>query len=190
MQNTSGRLPPVRTSNLQPLIYMNPIYSFPPIEPEQARVLILGSIPGIASLEAQQYYAHPRNAFWTIMGELFGALPELPYHERVEILKAKGIAVWDVLESCVRVGSLDASIDDRSLQVNDFVGFFRRHPEIRHVFFNGAKAEQSFRRYALTRLEQIQLNYTRLPSTSPAHAGMSLRAKSDAWHNAIKTILL
>ncbi|WP_151705085.1 DNA-deoxyinosine glycosylase [Nitrincola alkalilacustris] len=164
---------------------MTQIYSFPPIEPENARILILGSMPGVASLKAQQYYAHPRNAFWPIMGELFGAHPELPYHERVEILKAEGIAVWDVLESCVRVGSLDASIDSSSLRVNDFSSFFRRHPQIRHVFFNGAKAEQSFRRHALPELRLDYLSYTRLPSTSPAHAAMSFDSKLNNWSKAL-----
>lgn len=167
---------------------MNPIYSFPPIEPENAKILILGSIPGIASLKVQQYYAHPRNAFWPIMGELFGAFPELPYHERVNILKAEGVAVWDVLQSCVRIGSLDASIDESSLQVNDFESFFRRHPEIRHVFFNGAKAEQSFRRYAQPVIGCSQLHYTRLPSTSPAHAAISLSEKSAAWQKFMASL--
>ncbi|WP_409524655.1 DNA-deoxyinosine glycosylase [Nitrincola sp. MINF-07-Sa-05] len=169
---------------------MTPIYSFPPIEPENARILILGSMPGVASLEAQQYYAHPRNAFWPIMGELFGAHPELPYHNRVEILKAEGIAVWDVLESCVRVGSLDADIDEGSLKVNDFESFFRRHPDIRHVVFNGAKAEQSFRRYALPELRLDYLSYTRLPSTSPAHAAMKLENKCKAWQTIYHVLYL
>ena len=160
---------------------MTPIYSFPPIEPKSARILILGSMPGVASLKAQQYYAHPRNAFWPIMGELFGAHPELPYHERVRLLKAQGVAVWDVLASCVRPGSLDADIDENSVLVNDFETMFARHPQLKAVFFNGAKAEQSFLRHVVTRVDYSHLQLTRLPSTSPAHAAMSLSEKVQTW---------
>ncbi|MFM9980077.1 MAG: DNA-deoxyinosine glycosylase, partial [Burkholderiales bacterium] len=106
-------------------------------------------MPGAASLAADQYYAHPRNHFWPIMGRLFGAGPELPYAKRVRRLKSCGIAVWDVLESCVRPGSLDADIEEGSIAVNDFAGFFDAHPRIGAVFFNGAKAESAYRRHVL-----------------------------------------
>ena len=106
-------------------------------------------MPGAASLAAGQYYAHPRNHFWPIMGRLVGAGPELPYAKRVRRLKSCGIAVWDVLESCVRPGSLDADIEEGSIAVNDFAGFFDAHPRIGAVFFNGAKAESAYRRHVL-----------------------------------------
>jgi len=99
------------------------IRSFPPVATSEARVLILGSMPGIASLTAGQYYAHPRNAFWRIMGKLVGAGPENPYDERLRILKKGGIALWDVLDSCVRPGSLDANISNET--PNDFAIFLQ-----------------------------------------------------------------
>jgi hypoxanthine-DNA glycosylase len=146
-----------------------------------ASVLILGSMPGQASLRAQQYYAHPRNAFWQIQGELFGAHPQLPYAERLSILQSQGIALWDVLASCFRPGSLDSDIEASSAIANDFSTFFRRHPKIRRVFFNGAKAAETFQRDVLPRLDASGLDYQRLPSTSPAHAGMSFAQKLAAW---------
>src|SRR4029077_16189116 len=101
---------------------MSRVQSFPPIVSQQSKVLILGSMPGEASLKADQYYAHPRNAFWPIMGELFGAGPSLPYQERVALLQSTGVALWDSLQACVRPGSLDASITNEA--ANDFPGFF------------------------------------------------------------------
>jgi double-stranded uracil-DNA glycosylase len=155
------------------------IRSFPPLAAPDARVLVLGSMPGEASLAAGQYYAHPRNLFWPIIGELFGFPGDAPYAERVAALRGAGIALWDVLESCRRQGSLDSAIvDDRA---NDFAVFLARHRQIRQVFFNGAKAEASFRRRVLPTLGMIELDCRRLPSTSPAHAGMSRAAKLAAW---------
>ena len=95
---------------------MSPVQSFPPIVSPQSKLLILGSMPGEASLKAGQYYAHPRNAFWHIMGELFGAGPSLPYQERVATLQSIGVALWDSLQACIRPGSLDASIKERGGQ--------------------------------------------------------------------------
>ena len=162
---------------------MRRVRSFPPLEDRHARVLVLGSMPGAASLAAGQYYAHPRNHFWPIMGRLFGAGPDLPYAKRVRRLKSCGIAVWDVLESCVRPGSLDADIEESSIAVNDFARFFDAHPGISAVFFNGAKAESAYRRHVLKGLPPpaCRLPVHRLPSTSPAHAALSLEGKLAAW---------
>jgi hypoxanthine-DNA glycosylase len=141
-------------------------------------------MPGAASLAARQYYAHPRNAFWPIMGRLFGAAPHLSYEQRVDILRAAGVAVWDSLQACVRPGSLDSDITEEV--ANDFATFFAAHPRIHHVFFNGAKAEAAFRRHALPSLVDSRHVFTRLPSTSPAHAALDLRTKLKAWR-AVKT---
>ncbi len=161
------------------------IQSFPPIENPTAHILILGSMPGKESLRAGQYYAHPRNAFWTIMGELVGAAPALPYEARIKKLKSAGIALWDVLASCKRHSSMDADIEAGSICANDFASFFRAHPHIAHVFFNGTMAEQCFHKYVQPTLEQglenRPLHYLRLPSTSPANASMSYRQKLNAW---------
>lgn len=158
------------------------VRSFPPIENTRARALILGSMPGGASLAASQYYAHPQNLFWRIVCDLLGAPAGLTYAGRTRLLKANGIALWDVLESCVREGSLDSSIEEASIAVNNFAAFYRRHPGIDRVFFNGAKAEASYRRYVLAQGADIPpLEYLRLPSTSPAHATLSLAQKRRAW---------
>lgn len=156
--------------------------SFPPIADPQARLLILGSMPGVASLRAKQYYAHPQNQFWRIVTALLSLPPDLPYDARTQALRQHHVALWDVLHSCVREGSLDTAIDEE--QPNNFARFFKTHPRIERVFFNGAKAEASFRRHGL-RDKFPHLKYARLPSTSPAHAGMNLQTKQAAWASAI-----
>lgn len=161
-------------------------HSFPPVADHNARILILGSMPGQRSLDAQQYYAHPYNTFWKIMGELVGAQPQLPYEQRLELLKRSGIALWDVLHSCTRAGSLDSDIQHE--QANDFEDFFTNHPDITHVYFNGAKAEQSFRKFVSGKQQIPELALHRLPSTSPAHAGMTYTEKSQIWLAALLMI--
>ena len=161
---------------------MSQVHSFPPIADAQARVLILGSMPGKLSLQAQQYYAHPSNAFWPILGDLVGAHADLSYQARTQVLKANSIALWDVLKSCTREGSLDSDIDDASIIANDFASFHRAHPDIAYVFFNGAKAEACYRKHVLpSHSMAAQLHYQRLPSTSPAHASLTRAQKLKAW---------
>lgn len=163
---------------------MSVVRSFPPIARSDARVLVLGSMPGIASLQAGQYYAHARNAFWSIMGELFGFDPRAPYPLRQEALHAVGVAVWDVLQSCVRAGSLDSMIETDTEVPNDFAAFFAAHRRISHVFFNGATAEACFRRHVLPAMPHAAIHaiqLARLPSTSPANASWPLSRKQAAW---------
>lgn len=159
---------------------MTEVCSFPPIAAADARVLILGSMPGVASLRAGQYYAHPRNLFWPIVGQLVGAYPALAYRRRIDALKAARIALWDVLASCVRVGSLDADIERASQTPNDFAAFFASHRAITYVFFNGSQAQQSFTRLVKTCAGR-NLVLERLPSTSPAHAALTFQQKLAAW---------
>ena len=161
-----------------------PVHSFPPIAALRARVLILGSMPGDASLAAGHYYAHPRNLFWPIMGALVDAGPALPYEARVSRLQDAGIALWDVIAECVRPGSLDARILAGSVVVNALPGFLSRHPSIELVCFNGATAESLFKRHVLP-LVDAPPTLVRLPSTSPAHASLGLPAKLDSWRSAI-----
>lgn len=168
---------------------MSRVQCFAPVEDAAASALILGSMPGRASLAAGEYYAHPRNVFWRIMGELSGAHPGLPYEDRLQILKASGIALWDVLHSCIREGSLDSGIVEFSTVPNDFKSFFLRHPNITQVLFNGTKAEECFRRHVQPSLSRDSLQYQRLPSTSPAHAGMPYGKKLDAWRSALRNPL-
>ncbi|GAB2903129.1 DNA-deoxyinosine glycosylase [Uliginosibacterium flavum] len=168
---------------------MSLITSFPPIATPDARLLILGSMPGIASLQAQRYYAHPHNQFWPILGILLGFDPAEAYAIRCARLGAAHVAVWDVLQSCVRPGSLDADIDATSAIPNDFAAFLATQPQIRHIFFNGGAAETLFRRHVLPTLPLAGISCQRLPSTSPAHASLRPGAKQDAWRAALGGLL-
>ncbi|GMR00583.1 MAG: DNA-deoxyinosine glycosylase [Zetaproteobacteria bacterium] len=154
---------------------------FPYSAASDARVLILGSMPSRKSLAEQQYYAHPRNAFWPIMGELFGFDTTLPYGRRLHCLRESGIALWDVAHQCVRPGSLDANM--RNVQANDFSKFFAAYPRIHAIFFNGRMAESLFRKLVLPQLDDPYHNLPLhcLPSTSPAHAARSFAQKLTAW---------
>lgn len=162
------------------------LHSFAPVEAPDAKVLVLGSMPGVASLTAGRYYAHPQNRFWPIMGSLVGAAPELDYLRRLDILRAAGIALWDVFAECEREGSLDSAIRDDTAVANDFAGFLARHPQVRTVLFNGAKAEHAFRRFVLGPLDRPDLILRRLPSTSPANASQRNEAKWSAWREALR----
>ena len=155
---------------------MSRVRSFAPLAHPSARVLILGSMPGVRSLEAGQYYAHPQNAFWRVMGTILDFDVQAPYEHRV-----------DVLHSCVRPGSLDSAIEHGSRVPNDFAGFFQRHPAVEQVCFNGAEAERSFRLHVLVGLGIESLRYVRLPSTSPAYT-MRFADKLMAWRAALSRV--
>lgn len=159
------------------------MFSFPPLAAEDAKVLVLGSMPGKASLRAGQYYAYPRNAFWPIIEALFGVDAGLPYPDRCAQLVQCRVAVWDVLKACTRAGSLDADIDNRSIEPNDLAGFLARHPTIGAIFFNGATAQQVFERHVLATLtaRQAGIPRMRLASTSPAHAALDFEQKLAQW---------
>ncbi|HAJ72939.1 MAG TPA: DNA-deoxyinosine glycosylase [Methylophilaceae bacterium] len=163
---------------------MSAIVSFNPIADQSARTLILGSMPGVLSLKASQYYAHPRNAFWHIMASIYGFDAGMPYAHRVEALKASQVALWDVLHSCIRQGSLDSAIETGSRVPNDFQSFFSDHPNIKLVGFNGNEAEKSFRLFVLPKLSVTNIEFVRLPSTSPAHT-MHMEKKIEAWRAAL-----
>jgi hypoxanthine-DNA glycosylase len=163
------------------------LHSFAPVTRADARVLILGSLPGARSLADQQYYAQPHNAFWRIMGELVGAGREHEYRKRLACLAESGLALWDVVAAARRVGSLDAAIERDSVEINDFAGFFERCPAIQLVCFNGRTAADLYRRRVLPTLPHrwAVIESTTLPSTSPAHAGMPYAAKLAIWRAAI-----
>jgi double-stranded uracil-DNA glycosylase len=156
---------------------------FPPIAGRQAHTLILGSLPGRKSLEEQQYYAHPQNAFWKLMAVIFEIPPGAGYAQRTRALTRNGIALWDVFAAAERPGSLDSDIVHATAEANDFREFFRSHPKIRRVFFNGRKSEEIFRKRVLPQIaaEFPELEYFGLPSTSPAHAGMPFAEKLARW---------
>lgn len=156
---------------------------FAPIARADARVLVLGSLPGRRSLEMGQYYAHPRNAFWPIMQRLAKAGGS--YAERCRRLEAAGIAVWDVLHAAVRPGSLDSNISLNSAQTNDFDMFFSAHPLIECVGFNGRTAETLFRKRVEPQLGVELSRVCLLPSTSPAHAALSVGEKARIWRSML-----
>lgn len=167
---------------------MGRIRSFPPLADPQARTLILGSMPGEASLRAACYYAHPHNQFWSILGAVLDFPPDAAYAERGARLCAAGIAVWDVLQSCERAGSLDSAIVGQTAQANDFAAFFAHHPLVSRVLFNGSAAEQLFARHVKRRQSIPEhLVYLRLPSTSPAHASLRPAEKLAHWRAALLT---
>ena len=156
---------------------------FPPISRKDADTLILGSLPGRKSLEKQEYYAHPQNAFWKLIARIFDLPPELTYAQRTRALQENGIALWDVFAAAERPGSLDSDIVHDTAEANDFREFFRAHRKIRRVFFNGRKSEEIFRKRVLPRIatEFPRMRYFSLPSTSPAHAGMTFASKLARW---------
>lgn len=157
------------------------VHSFEPIAAPDAEILILGSMPGRASLAAGQYYAHAQNAFWRIMAELLSFDATSPYAVRVQALESSRIALWDVLHSCEREGSLDSNIVRQTMLANDFATFLYSHPKLSRIFFNGSSAETCFKRHAARHIVGVELCYARLPSTSPANAAIPFAHKLEAW---------
>ncbi len=153
------------------------IHSFGPIEDRNCRILILGSMPGGESLRKRQYYGHDRNGFWRVIYALFGQTYEGDYEKRTAFLLSRNIALWDVIKRCEREGSLDSNI--KNPVMNDFHGFFKTHPRIDHVFFNGRKAYELFKRHIGFSFDGITFTYLR--STSPAHAAASFEDKLRDW---------
>jgi len=166
-----------------------PARGFPPVLGPRPGVLLLGSLPGAASIAAGQYYAQRRNAFWRIMGELCAAGPELDYASRLRALTQAGVALWDVLHSAVRPGSLDADIVAATQQVNDVAALIGRRRSIRLVGFNGRKAAAVFRRHVEPQLARSDLRFVTLPSTSPAFAALRPEAKLEVWRSALAPYL-
>lgn len=166
------------------LFYDGPVMpkqAFAPVADKNARLLILGSMPGERSLAEQQYYAHPQNLFWVLMDELLGIDKRQVYEKRLLQLKQHHIALWDVLRECERKGSLDQHI--RNEKPNDFVSFLREHPRISRIGFNGHKAHDAFIKHVV-RIHSgcvKDIEMVLLPSTSPAHAGKTKAAKKKEW---------
>ena len=153
--------------------------------------MILGSFPGGESLRKQEYYGHPRNVFWFIIQKLLNINDVLSYPEKVRALSTHGVAVWDVLFSCRRKGSLDSSIDDKTIMVNDFISFFQIYREIKWVFFNGTRAEKEYQRRVLNLVESFRkdMHYQRLPSTSPAMAMLTRDEKLAQWEKILEILI-
>ncbi len=159
---------------------------FPPVARGDARILVLGSLPGARSLAEQQYYAHPQNAFWPIMRELFGIGGD--YASRCGQLLVNRVALWDVLHRSVRPGSMDADIQLGSAVANDFHGFLGDHADIRLIGFNGKKAGELFTRVVGADVVADGIVRAGLPSTSPAHASMPFSGKLAAWRAVLEDV--
>ncbi len=160
---------------------IEPKRSFAPITASDARILILGSLPGDRSLELQQYYGHAQNRFWKILAAIFKTDVPATYEEKVQLLADNKVALWDVAHNAIRHGSLDSAI--RDVEPNDIDRLLETHPEIRTIAFNGQKAEAMFNKF-FNRREGIK--YVTLPSSSPANAGRNLTSLIDEWQNALQ----
>ncbi|MBB4804855.1 hypoxanthine-DNA glycosylase [Chryseobacterium defluvii] len=158
----------------------NRIYSFPPIIDHHSRILILGSIPGVRSLEKQQYYAHPQNAFWKIIFTLLNEEFTEDYAGRVSILKKYHIALWDVIDSCERKGSLDTEI--RNEEANQIAELLEEHPNIGAIFCNGGKSYKNLQKILG---KNFRIPIFLLPSTSPLHT-VSLEKKLEEWKKLLE----
>lgn len=152
--------------------------SFPPVVGRAPKVLILGSMPGRESLRQGKYYAHPRNQFWRLMGDVLGVrLEEAVYEKRLELLKANRVALWDVLASCTREGSLDSDIGD---EVANEIPSLLRETGIKTVFCNGGKSYSAFRALLSESVpEDVEVH--KLPSSSPAAAALTFDEKLARW---------
>lgn len=164
--------------------------SFEPVWRADARVLILGSLPGKRSIAEQGYYAHPRNSFWPIMARLCGFDPQLPYAQRLQALLENRVALWDVVASALRPGSLDSAIVHRGAEYNAIPQLIAGCSELKLIAFNGGAAEQLFKR-ACQNWPSLpaRLSYVRLPSTSPAHASINAQQKEQHWHQALAHLI-
>ncbi len=158
------------------------LHSFVFIADETTTTLIIGSMPGVASLEAGQYYAHQHNLFWRFVFEAFNEEYNAPnYEQKIALLKVHHFGLWDAAKSCAREGSLDTNIKD--VIPNDFQTLFKRYPNIKRLCFNGQKAFQLFKRFHGGLLAGVQ--YTVLPSTSPANASIPLAERRRVWFEAL-----
>lgn len=166
--------------------YLAPSLGLPAVAVAQPRLLILGSLPGVASLRAQQYYGHPRNGFWPIMQAWLGWASLPSYLERCQALQAQGVVLWDVLKQGVRQGSLDSAIQQQGLMVNDFTELLSA-PSLQGLLLNGQKAGQLWQRACRQGLIRppSTLSLQVLPSTSPAHASLRQADKQAKWLAAL-----
>lgn len=163
------------------------LHSFAPIIDEQATVLVLGSMPGQASLTANEYYAHRHNLFWQFPAQILGIDTPARYSERLAMLQHFRVALWDVLQQCQRDGSLDSSIIASSEQANDLVALLSHYSKIKTICFNGQKAYQSFKRHVLKAAPSFFEHYSLvvLPSTSPANASIPKDTKLSLWQEHV-----
>lgn len=159
---------------------------FPPIVGLNPKILILGSMPSQKSLEKQQYYGHPQNAFWKIMAKAFGFSENLEYYQKTKLVKENGIAIWDVIHCCTRSGSLDSSIQKDTIVENKIPELLEQFPGIQKILCNGGTSHQLFlKHFKIWSTAHPEIEIIKMPSTSPAHASLNFEQKYDVW---IKTL--
>ncbi|SDJ13644.1 DNA-deoxyinosine glycosylase [Chryseobacterium jejuense] len=158
----------------------NRISSFPPFIDDQSEILILGSIPGVKSLEMQQYYAHPQNKFWKIILELLNEYFTEDYSKRMEIIKKHHIALWDVIDSCERKGSLDSEIKNE--EANQIDALLEEYPNVKAIFCNGGKSYKNLQKLLG---KNYKLPIFLMPSTSPLHT-ISFERKFEEWKKVLE----
>lgn len=187
-------LPAAKTEQLATSPSAEPVsIGLAPIWRADAKVLILGSLPGVASLQAAQYYAHPRNQCWPILQQLFAIDASLPYPERLQYAQQQGIAFWDLVQSAKRRGSLDSAIISKSIATNRLLALLTELPKLQHIALNGKKAAELFERQRASDIELQQWLSERaqslqchvLPSTSPANAAIHFNDKLASWRQAL-----
>lgn len=162
------------------------VHSFEPVIGSDPRILILGSMPGVISLQAVQYYAHPRNAFWPIMANLFGIDIDGGYQKRIEQVNRMPVVLWDTIKACHRDGSLDSNIQKHQIEANDIPALLDKYSCIKLIAFNGATSEKYFNQLVKPKLSENQIiDLVRFPSTSPANAGMKFEEKLRHWRRLL-----
>lgn len=162
------------------------VHSFEPVIGSDPRILILGSMPGVISLQAVQYYAHPRNAFWPIMANLFGIDIDGGYQKRIEQVNRMPVVLWDTIKACHRDGSLDSNIQKHQIEANDIPALLDKYSCIKLIAFNGATSEKYFNQLVKPKLSENQIiDLVRFPSTSPANAGMKFEEKLSHWRRLL-----
>jgi TDG/mug DNA glycosylase family protein len=158
------------------------VHSIEPIIGHNPRIMILGSMPGIISINASQYYANPRNLFWTVLADLFGIDIDCSYEYRVQQMLELPIILWDTLKSCHREGSLDSKILNTNIEANDIAALLKQFPTLQAIAFNGGASEKYFDRLVKPQLaNDLDIELLKMPSTSPANAGMKREQKLKIW---------
>lgn len=166
----STRVDSTRVRSIEPIIGQNP------------RIIILGSMPGIISIKAAQYYANPRNLFWNVLADLFGIDIDVSYESRVEQMRALPIILWDTLKACHREGSLDSKILNTDIEANDITALLKQFPTVQAIAFNGGASAKYFDRLVKPQLpKDLDIELFKMPSTSPANAGMTREHKLELW---------
>ena len=168
---------------------MPKVHSIEPIIGRNPRIIILGSMPGIISIHAAQYYANPRNLFWMMLADLFSIDIDCSYESKVQQVQQLPIIIWDTLKTCHREGSLDSKITSADIEANDIGALLEQFPTLQAIVFNGAASAKYFDRLVKPLLaKNLNVELLKMPSTSPANAGMKRQHKLETWRKLSRFI--